>query len=124
MLRVFDMKNSLILVHQICNYYIHISSISTFDIFASDSTIENVIYLFYMVWSINVSGLSVSFIEAPKGEYILVMCIYSLYTNRIRIRCSDFIHVLMIDITCRGFLLADLVAFIGNIDVVFGSVDR
>jgi len=30
----------------------------------------------------------------------------------------------MLDILLRGFLLADLVAVIGNLDCVFGSVDR
>jgi len=41
-----------------------------------------------------------------------------------RLRCADYLHILLLDVLCRGFLLADLVAIIGNIDVVFGSVDR
>jgi len=44
--------------------------------------------------------------------------------SRCRIRCADYLHVLLLDVLCRGFLLADLVACIGNIDCVFGSVDR
>lgn len=41
-----------------------------------------------------------------------------------RIRCADFLHIFLIDFYTRGYLLHDLVAFIGNVDVVFGSVDR
>jgi len=43
---------------------------------------------------------------------------------RLRLRCADFLHLFVLDFILRGFLLHDLVAVIGNIDVVFGSVDR
>jgi len=35
-----------------------------------------------------------------------------------------FLHVLILDILCRGFLFSDLIACLGSLDVVFGSVDR
>lgn len=49
---------------------------------------------------------------------------FFLYITRLRIRCADFIHILLLDVCLRGFLLHDIVAVIGNLDVVFGSVDR
>jgi len=63
-------------------------------------------------------------IEAPKGEYACCLMLFMMYCARCRIRCADFLHVLLLDILCKGYLLADLVAVIGNIDCVFGSVDR
>jgi len=49
---------------------------------------------------------------------------FNFVISRFRLRCADYLHILLLDVLCRGFLLADLVAIIGNIDVVFGSVDR
>jgi len=69
-------------------------------------------------------GLAVAVIEHPKGEYCLVLVLFFLGFTRCRIRCADFLFVLLLDLLCRGFLLADLVAVIGNLDCVFGSVDR
>jgi NADH:ubiquinone oxidoreductase subunit D len=62
-------------------------------------------------------------VEASKGEYNVLIGIFNLW-NRVRIRCADYIHVLMLDSLCKGTMLCDLVALIGNIDIVFGSVDR
>ena len=33
-----------------------------------------------------------------------------------------FVHLLILEQTIRGYLLGDLVALIGNIDCVFGSI--
>jgi NADH:ubiquinone oxidoreductase subunit D len=117
------MKNSLILLKQLLNTLTH-SSYMTSNFFYNEFSIEIIIYLFYMLWYINVVGFSVSSIESPKGEYSCSIFIYYGFCNRCRIRCADFIHVLLLDILCRGFLLGDLVAIIGNLDCVFGSVDR
>lgn len=62
--------------------------------------------------------------EHPKGEYALYLLFFYCNCARVRIRCSDFLHLLLLDIFVRGFLLHDLVAILGNMDVVFGSVDR
>lgn len=63
-------------------------------------------------------------IEHPKGEYFLFVLFFVGHFWRCRLRCADFLHILLVDLLTRGFLLHDLVALIGNIDVVFGSVDR
>jgi len=63
-------------------------------------------------------------LNPPKVEYISFILLFDFVCSRCRLRCADFIHILLVDVLCRGFLLADLCAIIGNIDCVFGSVDR
>lgn len=123
-LRLFDMRNSVLCVKQLIMFFNVEGYVVLFEIFTSDVTIEIIIYMFYMVWCINVLGISLSSIESPKGEYCCCVLLFITHCSRCRIRCADFIHVLLLDILCKGFLLGDLVAMIGNIDCVFGSVDR
>jgi len=123
-LRIFDMKNSLIIVKQLCIWCNVMGNIQLFELFTCDISIETIIYMFYMVWCLLIIGVSLVSIEAPKGEYACCLMIFMMYCTRCRIRCADFIHVLLLDILCKGYLLGDLVAIIGNIDCVFGSVDR
>jgi NADH dehydrogenase I D subunit len=63
--------------------------------------------------------------EAPKGEFG-VLCV-SNGTNRpyrVKIKSPDYASLQAIDIMGRGHYLADIVAIIGSLDVVFGSIDR
>lgn len=63
--------------------------------------------------------------EAPKGEFG-VLCV-SNGTNRpyrVKIKSPDYASLQAIDILGRGHYLADVVAIIGSLDVVFGSIDR
>jgi len=123
-LRIYDMKNSVICLQQLLTYLNTYMTFTMFEFFVTDLEIEGIIYLFYMMWGINVVGISFVSTEAPKGEYGCCILLYNLYCSRCRIRCADYIHVLLLNIMCKGFLLCDLVALIGNVDVVFGSVDR
>jgi NADH:ubiquinone oxidoreductase subunit D len=68
-------------------------------------------------------GVSSALIESPKGEYGVLLYLFKNGFIRCRIRCCDYVHVLMLDFF-KGFMLCDLVGILGNIDVVFGSVDR
>jgi NADH-quinone oxidoreductase subunit D len=63
--------------------------------------------------------------EAPKGEFG-VMCVSNACHRpyRVKIKSPDYASLQAIDIMCRGHYLADLVAIIGSVDVVFGSIDR
>jgi NADH dehydrogenase I D subunit len=63
--------------------------------------------------------------EAPKGEFG-VLCV-SNGTNRpyrVKIKSPDYASLQAIDVIGRGHYLADVVAIIGSLDVVFGSIDR
>jgi len=123
-LRLFELRNSILCVKQCSLFFLGFGFVCLFELFIVDASIEVVIYMFYMVWCVCCFGLSFVCIESPKGEYCCCFLFLLFLISRCRIRCADFIHVLLLDILCRGFLLADLVAIIGNIDCVFGSVDR
>ena len=64
-------------------------------------------------------------VEAPKGEFGVFLV--SDGTNkpyRCKIRAPGFAHLQAIDYLSRGHMLADIVANIGSIDIVFGEIDR
>ena len=70
-------------------------------------------------------GETYSATESPKGEFG-VLCVTN-GTNkvyRLKIKSPDFSSLQTIDLMSRNHLLADLVAIVGSIDIVFGSVDR
>ena len=43
---------------------------------------------------------------------------------RCKIRAPGFAHLAAMDYMCRGHMLADSVAILGSMDIVFGEVDR
>ena len=64
-------------------------------------------------------------VEAPKGEFAVYLV--SDGTNkpyRCKIRAPGFAHLSAMDFMCRGHMLADSVAILGSMDIVFGEVDR
>jgi len=95
-----------------------------FDLYVVDLCIETYIYMFYMLWCVVFPGVGLSLIESPKGDFICVICLFYCVVSRVRIRCADYVHLVLLDLLCRGFLFSDLVACLGSLDVVFGSVDR
>lgn len=118
------MRNSILLCKQVLFFFVAFGFVCLFELFCVDTSIDTLIYMFYMVWCLCVIGLALSCIESPKGEYCCCLLLYFYNCSRCRLRCSDYLHVLLLDVICRGFLIADLVAIIGNLDCVFGSVDR
>ena len=120
-LRNLDMRNSIKIIYQAIH---KISGTTNSSFIYSDVQIENLIFLFYTIWINPGTGVSYSCIEAPKGEYNVFIFSFATFLTRVRIRCSDFVHLLVLDNFIRGYLLGDLVALIGNIDCVFGSIDR
>jgi len=64
-------------------------------------------------------------IEAPKGEMgVYVVSDGSERPYRCHVRAPGFAHLSCFDQISRGHLLADAVAIIGTLDLVFGEVDR
>ena len=41
-----------------------------------------------------------------------------------KIRAPGFVHLSAMDFMCRGHMLADSVAVLGSMDIVFGEIDR
>lgn len=71
------------------------------------------------------AGETYAAVEAPKGEFAVYLV--SDGTNRpyrCRIRAPGFAHLQGLDFMSRGHMLADAVAIIGSLDIVFGEIDR
>jgi NADH-quinone oxidoreductase subunit D len=70
-------------------------------------------------------GESYTAVEAPKGEFGVYLV--SDGTNkpyRARLRAPGFFFMAAVDYLSRGHMLADSVAIIGSLDIVFGEIDR
>ncbi|MFZ0486476.1 MAG: hypothetical protein WAL83_05720, partial [Arenicellales bacterium] len=64
-------------------------------------------------------------VEAPKGEFgVYMISDGANKPYRVKIRPPAFVHLSALDEMCRGHMLADVVAVIGTLDIVFGEVDR
>ena len=71
------------------------------------------------------AGSTYTAIEAPKGEFgVYLVSDGTSRPYRCKIRAPGFVHLAAMDMLSRGHLLADVVAIIGTMDVVFGEVDR
>jgi len=71
------------------------------------------------------AGEAYGAVEAPKGEFAVYLVADG--TNRpyrCKIRAPGFAHLAAMDYMCRGHMLADSVAILGSMDIVFGEVDR
>ena len=71
------------------------------------------------------AGETYTAVEAPKGEFGVYLV--SDGTNRpyrCKIRAPGFAHLQALEFLSRGHMLADVVANIGSIDIVFGEIDR
>ena len=70
-------------------------------------------------------GATYTAVEAPKGEFGVYLV--SDGTNRpyrCKIRATGFAHLQAIEVMSRRHMLADAVAIIGSLDIVFGEIDR
>lgn len=70
-------------------------------------------------------GSTYTAVEAPKGEFGVYLV--SDGTNkpyRCKIKAPGFAHLAALDHIAKNHMLADLVAIIGTLDIVFGEVDR
>ncbi|CAB1274577.1 NADH-quinone oxidoreductase subunit D [Candidatus Nitrosacidococcus tergens] len=66
-----------------------------------------------------------SAIEAPKGEFgVYLISDGANKPYRLKIRAPGFAHLAAMDEMVSGHMLADVVAIIGTMDVVFGEIDR
>jgi NADH-quinone oxidoreductase subunit D len=70
-------------------------------------------------------GEAYAAVEAPKGEFgAYVVSDGANKPFRVKLRAPGFAHLSAIDEIVRGHMLADVVAVIGTLDVVFGEIDR
>jgi len=63
--------------------------------------------------------------ESPKGEFgVFLIADGTNKPYRCKIRGTGFAHLQALEAMSKGHMLADAVAVIGSIDVVFGEIDR
>ena len=71
------------------------------------------------------AGETYSVVEAPKGEFgVFLIADGSNKPYRCKIRAPGFAHLQALDLLSKGHMLADVVANIGSLDIVFGEIDR
>jgi NADH-quinone oxidoreductase subunit D len=71
------------------------------------------------------SGEAYAAVEHPKGEFgIYFVSDGANKPYRLKIRAPGFPHLAAMDEIARGHMIADAVAIIGTMDIVFGEIDR
>jgi len=71
------------------------------------------------------AGETYTAVEAPKGEFgVYLVSDGSNMPYRCRIRAPGFAHLQALDFMSEGHMLADVVAIIATMDIVFGEIDR
>jgi NADH-quinone oxidoreductase subunit D len=64
-------------------------------------------------------------VEHPKGEFgVYMVSDGANKPYRVKIRAPGFPHLAAMDEMAKGHMLADVVAIIGTMDIVFGEIDR
>jgi NADH-quinone oxidoreductase subunit D len=71
------------------------------------------------------AGETYTAVEAPKGEFgVFLVADGTNKPYRCKIRAPGFAFLQAMDFLAKGHMLADVVAIIGSLDIVFGEVDR
>ncbi|MCL2469082.1 MAG: NADH-quinone oxidoreductase subunit D [Alphaproteobacteria bacterium] len=70
-------------------------------------------------------GAAYTAVEAPKGEFgIYLIADGSNKPYRCKIRAPSFAHLQILPLLAQDHMLADVVAILGSLDIVFGEIDR
>jgi len=71
------------------------------------------------------AGATYTVVEAPKGEFgVYLVADGTNRPYRCKIRATGFSHLQAIEVMSKRHMLADAVAIIGSLDIVFGEIDR
>jgi NADH-quinone oxidoreductase subunit D len=64
-------------------------------------------------------------VEHPKGEFgVYAISDGANKPYRLKLRAPGFVHLSAMNELSRGHMIADAVAIIGTMDIVFGEIDR
>lgn len=71
------------------------------------------------------AGETYTAVEAPKGEFgVYLVADGTNRPYRCKIRAPGYAHLQAMDYMSKGHMLADTVAILGSMDIVFGEIDR
>ena len=71
------------------------------------------------------AGETYTAVEAPKGEFgVYIVADGSNKPYRCKIRAPGFAFLQATEFLSKGHMLADMVAIVGSMDIVFGEIDR
>lgn len=133
LVRVHEMRESINIIHQ-CINKMPSGEVKTDDFKVSPPSrremkrgMEELIHHFkYFTQGIQVPpGVTYTAVESPKGEFgVYLVSDGSSRPYRCKIRAASYPHLALIEKISKKHLLADLVAIIGSLDIVFGEIDR
>ena len=70
-------------------------------------------------------GETYTAVEAPKGEFgVYLVSDGSNKPYKCKIRAPGYAHLQAMNFCSKGHMLADIVAILGSMDIVFGEIDR
>lgn len=71
------------------------------------------------------AGETYTAVEAPKGEFgVYLIADGTNRPYRCKIRATSYPFLQALDFMAKGHMIADVVAIIGSMDIVFGEIDR
>ena len=133
LVRILEMRESLKIIHQCLDKMpggpckVDDQKISPPSRASMKSSMESLIHHFklYTEGYHVPAGETYTAVEAPKGEFsVFLVSDGSNKPYRCKIRSPGFAHLQAMEFLSKGHMLADAVANIGSIDVVFGEIDR
>lgn len=64
-------------------------------------------------------------VENPRGELgYFIISDGNVNPFRVKVRAPSFVNLGVMDVLCRGHMVADIIAILGSVDIVLGEVDR
>ena len=64
-------------------------------------------------------------VENPRGELgYFIISDGSVNPFRVKVRAPSFVNLGVMDVLCRGHMVADIIAILRSVDIVLGEVDR
>lgn len=131
--RVEEMRQSLRIIHQCLNQMpegeiktddMKITPPSRAEMKTSMEALIHHFKLFTQGYQVP-AGATYTAIEAPKGEFgVYLVSDGSSKPYRCKIKAPGFAHLAALDKVGKQHMLADIVAIIGTLDIVFGEIDR
>jgi NADH-quinone oxidoreductase subunit D len=119
-------KTNSTLPHSIMKY-ININELNKVNFKNSYNSMENLIHHF-KYWSEGFtvpSNFTYQAVESPKGEFgVTLVSDNSNKPYKCKVRSPALTHLQLLPAIGKGHFLADVVALIGTVDIVFGEVDR